>query len=144
MIGGTIVKRLVPRGFEALNRHDLDAFLARWTEDATFVYPRDVSASGSWKGKQAVREWFQRFFEPYFMKRMRYSFSGVVGEGTAGSMGPLRRERALSHLPIAGICLASGVGRISTSLHKNTRAVPPEPDTSPASRLHCLLIRPLR
>jgi uncharacterized protein (TIGR02246 family) len=65
MIGTLIAKRKIPDAFKALNRHDLEEFMDGWAEDATFVYPGDISPSGTWKGKDDIRGWFQRFFEQY-------------------------------------------------------------------------------
>ena len=65
MIGAWIAKRRSPVGYEAMNRHDLEAFLKNWVEEATFVYPGEVAASGTYSGKAAIRAWFQRFFEQF-------------------------------------------------------------------------------
>ena len=43
MIGALIARRKASEGFEALNRRDLEVFLKDWADDATFIYPGDVS-----------------------------------------------------------------------------------------------------
>jgi ketosteroid isomerase-like protein len=48
MIGAWIAKQKAPASLEALNRRDLDAWLKDWAEDATFIYPGDVRASGTY------------------------------------------------------------------------------------------------
>ena len=65
MIGAIIAKRKARSGFDSLSQHDLDAFLAHWAEEATFVYPGNLSVSGEMKGKEAIREWFQRFIDQF-------------------------------------------------------------------------------
>ena len=65
MIGAMIAKSKARSAFDCLNRRDFPAFLAAWAEDATFVYPSNVSVGGEIKGKKAVEEWFQRFREQY-------------------------------------------------------------------------------
>ncbi len=65
MIGALIAKRSILGGFEAMNRHDLSRFLAAWRDDASFIYPGDVPASGTFAGKAAVESWFRRFFDQF-------------------------------------------------------------------------------
>lgn len=65
MIGTLIVKQKVAGAFKALNRRDLDTFLKDYSVDATFVYPGDLSASGTHAGKEAIRLWFKRFLEQF-------------------------------------------------------------------------------
>ena len=63
MIGAIIAKRKLRSAFDALNNHDLDKFLADWSDEATFIYPGDVSVSGEYKGKQAIKEWFRKMIK---------------------------------------------------------------------------------
>jgi ketosteroid isomerase-like protein len=65
MIGALLAKRSILRGFEAMNRHDLPRFMAAWCDDASFIYPGDVPASGTFAGKAAVERWFRSFFEQF-------------------------------------------------------------------------------
>ncbi len=65
MIGAVIAKRLAGSGFDALNRHDLAKFMAAWAEDATFIYPGNISMSGETKGKEAVQAWFAKMMEQF-------------------------------------------------------------------------------
>lgn len=60
MIGAIIAKKKVRSAFDALSRQNLDAFLAQWAEDATFIYP-----GGTVEGKEAVREWYQKFLDQF-------------------------------------------------------------------------------
>ena len=67
MIGTWIAKRKTPAVFEALNKRDVEIFLKNTNpaDDAKFVYPGDISASGTFVGKEAIRDWFERFFEQF-------------------------------------------------------------------------------
>ena len=78
MIGAWIAKRRLPAAYEALNRHDLEALLETWAEEATFVYPGDVDASGTYHGKAAIRAWFQRFFEQFPTVRFTVKHGAVA------------------------------------------------------------------
>jgi ketosteroid isomerase-like protein len=65
MIGAIIVKSKVRSAFAALNRRDLPAFLSGWAEDATFIYPGNLSASGKLEGKKAIEGWFRKYLEQF-------------------------------------------------------------------------------
>jgi ketosteroid isomerase-like protein len=65
MIGAIIAKKLAPAGLDALNRRDLDAFMASWAENGTYVLPGDLSVSGVTKGKKAIRELFQKYLDTF-------------------------------------------------------------------------------
>ena len=65
MIGALIAKSKVTSSYDLLNNRDIKNFLANWQDDATWIYPGDISASGEYKGKQAIEEWFQRFLDQF-------------------------------------------------------------------------------
>ena len=70
MIGAIIAKKKARSAFESLSRHDLDAFLAGWAEDATLVHPSPTgpsfqTAMPDIEGKEAIREWYQKFIEEW-------------------------------------------------------------------------------
>lgn len=65
MIGALIAKRNIAAAFDALNRHDLEAFLKDWRDDAIFIYPGDIAVSGTHSGKDAIRTWFQNMIDQY-------------------------------------------------------------------------------
>jgi len=65
MIGALIAKRKVRSAFDSLNRRDLLKFLANWREDATFIFPGNISVSGKIEGKRAIVEWFQKYMEQF-------------------------------------------------------------------------------
>ncbi len=65
MIGAINAKKKARSWFDSLSRQDLDAFLAGWAEDATFVYYTGSSISGEIEGKEAIRKWFQGLMEQF-------------------------------------------------------------------------------
>jgi ketosteroid isomerase-like protein len=66
MIGAFLAKQRIPAWFDAMNRHDLDALLKDYAEDATMVYPGDVEGvSGTFTGKTTLRAWYQHYFDQF-------------------------------------------------------------------------------
>ena len=65
MIGTVLAKRGVAAGYEAMNRRDLEAIMADWRDDAVFTYPGDIPASGTFKGKSIIKDWFRRYLEQF-------------------------------------------------------------------------------
>jgi ketosteroid isomerase-like protein len=63
MIGTLIARSKIRSGFNSLNQHRMNEFVKDWADDATFIYPGNVSVSGEFKGKKAIEEWFQKFME---------------------------------------------------------------------------------
>ena len=65
MIGAIIVKSKVRSAFASLNRRDLPGFLSGWAEDATFIYPGNISVSGKMEGKKTIEGWFRKYLEQF-------------------------------------------------------------------------------
>ena len=65
MIGAIIAKKKVRSSFDSLNWRNLDAFLANWSEAATYVYPGNLSVSGEFEGKESIKEWYEKFMEQF-------------------------------------------------------------------------------
>jgi ketosteroid isomerase-like protein len=65
MIGALIAKSKVTSSYDSLNSGDIKSFLANWHDEAEWVYPGDVSASGEFKGKKAIEEWFQKYMDQF-------------------------------------------------------------------------------
>jgi hypothetical protein len=65
MIGAIVAKKKAFSGFDALNRHDLDTFMSTWAEDGIYIFPGSLSISGETKGKEAIRELFQKFLDKF-------------------------------------------------------------------------------
>ena len=68
MIGALVAKSKVRGGFAAIERRDLDGFVAIFADDAVVNYP----TKGDIKGKAAIREFFGHFMETF------PKFKGVV------------------------------------------------------------------
>jgi hypothetical protein len=65
MLGALIARKAIAGSFDALNRHDLTKFMSAWRDDGVFVYPGEIPASGTYRGKSAVEGWFRNFFEQF-------------------------------------------------------------------------------
>jgi ketosteroid isomerase-like protein len=65
MIGAIIAKKAIAKAFEAMNQHDLSGFMAGWHKDGIFIYPGEIPASGTFRGKSDVEKWFKNFFEQF-------------------------------------------------------------------------------
>jgi ketosteroid isomerase-like protein len=65
MIGAIIAKRKTYSTLASLNRGDLTTYLSNWAENATFIYPGNLSVSGKIEGKKAIEQWFNRFLERF-------------------------------------------------------------------------------
>ncbi len=65
MIGALIARKAIAGSFDALNRHDLTKFMSSWRDDGVFVYPGEISSSGTFRGKSAVESWFRNFFDQF-------------------------------------------------------------------------------
>ena len=63
MLGALLAKREVRKGFDALNRHDLDTLLAMFHHDGVFEFPSDTIVGGRYQGREAIRAWFERWYE---------------------------------------------------------------------------------
>ena len=65
MIGAIIARKAVKSGFDALNERNIDKFMKAWAGDCEWVYPGNISVSGTFKGKDNVRKWFQHFQDQF-------------------------------------------------------------------------------
>lgn len=65
MIGALVARKAIANAFDALNRHDLTKFMSAWRDDGVFVYPGEIPASGTFRGKAALEGWFRNFFEQF-------------------------------------------------------------------------------
>ena len=65
MIGAIIAKKETAKAFEAMNNHDLRRMMSFFRDDAVFIYPGEIWASGTNTGKASIEEWFRKFFDQY-------------------------------------------------------------------------------
>ena len=92
MIGTLIAKKALASAFDAMNRHDLAAFMSAWHEDAVFIYPGDIPQSGTFRGKTEVENWFRGFFKQY--PAINFQIQSVC---VANIFGFLGNNRAAVH-----------------------------------------------
>jgi ketosteroid isomerase-like protein len=65
MIGALIAKSKIRSAYKKLSEHRLDEFLAGMADDAVFIYPGKLPASGEKKGKKVIEEWFRKWLDQY-------------------------------------------------------------------------------
>lgn len=65
MIGALVARKAIAGSFQAMNRHDLAKFMSAWRDDGVFIYPGEIHASGTFRGKSAVESWFRNFFDQF-------------------------------------------------------------------------------
>ena len=92
MIGAWLAMRGVRRTYDALNRRDLDGFLAAWAPGATFDFPGDVWASGHFQGTAELRRWFERFLATFPGLRFTLLHVAVARPWTFGAANEVTVE----------------------------------------------------
>jgi len=65
MIGALMVKKIIPKGYDLLNKGNLAEFMKDWADDSVFVFPGNVKVSGTIKGKSEIEKWFKHMFEQF-------------------------------------------------------------------------------
>jgi ketosteroid isomerase-like protein len=65
MIGAIITKFLVRKSFGNFSQRNLDKFLTSWADDASILYPTNLSFGGEKKGKAAIKEWYRKDWEQF-------------------------------------------------------------------------------
>lgn len=77
MIGAIIARNAVKSGFDALNERNVDKFMKAWAGNCEWVYPGIISVSGTFKGKDNVRKWFQHFQDQFPARKFIVTHLGV-------------------------------------------------------------------
>jgi ketosteroid isomerase-like protein len=65
MIGAIILKVALRGAMDDLNKRRKDKIIASYADDAVITYPGKMSVSGTRKGKAAVQEFFDRYFDQF-------------------------------------------------------------------------------
>jgi len=65
MIGAVILKLALRGAMNDLNNRRKDKIVANYGEDAVLIYPGKFSMSGTRKGKAAVKEFFDKYFDQF-------------------------------------------------------------------------------
>jgi ketosteroid isomerase-like protein len=74
-----VVARKTRGMFEKLNEADASAFIAGVRDDVVFTYPGKHALGGTMHGREAIAEWFQRFFR--FFPGITWTIKDIVVEG---------------------------------------------------------------
>ena len=74
-----LVARKTRGMFEKLNEADSGPFIAAVHDDVVFTYPGKHALGGTMHGKEAIAEWFQRFFR--FFPGIEWTIKDIVVEG---------------------------------------------------------------
>ena len=77
MIGAIIARQAVKSGFDALNNRDLEKFMKSWGKDVIWIYPGNISVSGTFTGNENVRKWFQHFQDQFPIRKFTVTHLGV-------------------------------------------------------------------
>lgn len=85
MLGSLIAKYVTKAGFDALNRRNLEDFLKPWAEDAVFHFPGRISVSGEKRGKEEIRQFFQRMLDQF--PHFRFDVRSICVEHPFALMG---------------------------------------------------------
>ena len=75
----SVVARKTRGMFERLNDADASAFIAGVHDDVVFTYPGKHALGGTMHGREAIAEWFQRFFR--FFPGIKWTIKDIVVEG---------------------------------------------------------------
>ena len=65
MIGALIAKKKTASAYKSLNNRDIISFLAGWHDEATWIYPGDLSVSGEFNGKKSIEEWYRKYMDRF-------------------------------------------------------------------------------
>jgi ketosteroid isomerase-like protein len=65
MLGAFLAKKAARDAFAAMNRHDLDSFMAAWGEDPVFGFPGTSILGGHHRGRSEIQAWFQRWWDRF-------------------------------------------------------------------------------
>jgi ketosteroid isomerase-like protein len=74
-----LVARKTRSMFEKLNEADASAFIAGVRDDVVFTYPGKHALGGTMHGREAIAEWFERFFR--FFPGIKWTIKDIVVEG---------------------------------------------------------------
>lgn len=75
----SLVARKTRGMFEKLNEADAGPFVAAVRDDVVFTYPGKHALGGTMHGREAIAEWFQRFFR--FFPGIEWTIKDIVVEG---------------------------------------------------------------
>ena len=65
MIGAIILKLALRGAMDDLNKRNKEKIIASFADDAVIIYPGKMSVSGVRKGKAAIKEFFDKYFDQF-------------------------------------------------------------------------------
>jgi ketosteroid isomerase-like protein len=65
MIGAIILKLALRGAMDDLNKRQKEKIIASFADDAVIIYPGRMSVSGVRKGKVAIKEFFDKYFDQF-------------------------------------------------------------------------------
>ena len=65
MIGALLFKWMLRNATADVNRRDFKRIISHYADDAVLVYPGNMTVSGTWKGKQAIEEFFRKYEQQF-------------------------------------------------------------------------------
>ena len=65
MIGAIILKLALRGAMDDLNKRNKEKIIASFADDAVIIYPGRMSVSGVRKGKAAIKEFFDKYFDQF-------------------------------------------------------------------------------
>ena len=65
MIGALLFKLMLRSSMDDLNKRNKDKIISRYADDAVIIYPGNMSVSGRRQGKEAVQEFFDKYFDQF-------------------------------------------------------------------------------
>jgi ketosteroid isomerase-like protein len=65
MIGAIVTKAMVRKSFGAFSQRNLDKFMEKWDENASIIYPNNLTVGGETKGTEAIKEWYRKDWEQF-------------------------------------------------------------------------------
>ncbi|MGZ7131466.1 MAG: nuclear transport factor 2 family protein [Halobacteriota archaeon] len=75
MIGVFLAKKAIADTYEAVNQRNLSKFMSTFSDDMTFIYPKEAPQSGTFKGKGAFEGFMRSFLDQF--PRFRFDIQNI-------------------------------------------------------------------
>ena len=101
------VRKMVYRGYEQLNRRQLDAVMACYADDVYFRFPGSHELAIETRSNEEIRRWFERLFRR--VPSLRFDVDDVVVAGPPWDMRLCTRYRARTESATGTFALYEGM-----------------------------------
>jgi ketosteroid isomerase-like protein len=123
------VRKVVRRAFAAVSQGDYERVVAAFDDQAALTFAGDHELAGTFKGREAIRDWFERVFR--FFPDLKLEPDAILVEGFPWDTRVATRFRARATLPGGSPYQNEGVqllrlrwGRVlEERLYEDTQAV---------------------